>query len=63
MSASRRMEGDILIPTGDGLGFELNRKAMAKYPFASPPVRMFQYAVYDIRPPDEKSYFNLGEGS
>lgn len=56
-------EGDILIPTGDGLGIELDLEAIAKHPFTPHPMRMFDDAVFDIRPPDEKSYFNLGEGS
>jgi galactonate dehydratase len=57
------MEGDILIPTGDGLGIELDLEAIARHPFTPHPMRLFHDAVFDIRPPDEKSYFDLGDGS
>ncbi|MEV4539588.1 mandelate racemase/muconate lactonizing enzyme family protein [Asanoa sp. NPDC049518] len=53
-------EGDVLIPTGVGLGIELDLEAMASHPFTPRPMRMFRDAVYDIRPPDARSYFNLG---
>lgn len=56
-------EGDILIPTGVGLGIELDLEAIARHPFTPHPMRMFHDAVFDIRPPDERSYFNLGDAS
>jgi galactonate dehydratase len=56
-------EGDILIPTGDGLGIELDIEAAAKYPFQPHPMRLFRDTVFDIRPSDEKSYFNIGDDS
>lgn len=56
-------EGDILIPTGEGLGIELDLEAIALHPFTPHPVRMFHDAVYDIRPGDERSFFNLGDGA
>lgn len=52
-------EGDILIPTGVGLGIELDIEAIEKHPFTPHPLRMFRDAVYDIRPADERSFFNL----
>ncbi|GIJ26427.1 dehydratase [Micromonospora qiuiae] len=56
-------EGDILIPDGIGLGIELNLEAIAEHPFTPHPMRMFQDAVYVIRPTDERSFFNLGAGA
>jgi len=56
-------DGDILIPTGAGLGIELNRDAIAKYPFTPHPMRIFHDVVSDIRPSDERSFFNLGDGA
>ena len=53
-------EGDILIPSGVGLGIELNVEEIKKHPFTPHPIRMFRDAVYDIRPADELFYFNLG---
>ncbi|MET8862017.1 mandelate racemase/muconate lactonizing enzyme family protein [Nonomuraea sp. NPDC004580] len=55
-------EGDVLIPTGPGLGIELDLEAIARHPFTPHPMRLFQDAVFDIRPPDERSFFNLGDG-
>ncbi|MEU6718375.1 mandelate racemase/muconate lactonizing enzyme family protein [Nonomuraea sp. NPDC046802] len=55
-------EGDVLIPTGAGLGIELDLEAIARYPFTPHPLRMFRDAVFDIRPADERSFFNLGNG-
>jgi galactonate dehydratase len=54
-------EGDILIPPGVGLGIDLDLEAIARHPFTPHPLRMFQDAVSDIRPPDEVSFFNLGD--
>lgn len=56
-------EGDVLIPEGVGLGIDLNLEAMSEHPFSPHPLRMFQDAVFDIRPPDERSFFNLDSGS
>ena len=56
-------EGDIVIPTGEGLGIELDLEAIALHPFTPHPLRMFHDAIYDIRPRDERSFFNLGDGS
>lgn len=56
-------EGDILIPTCVGLGIELDLEAIARHPFTPHPLRMFEDAVYDIRPRDERSFFNLGGGA
>lgn len=53
-------DGDILVPTGTGLGIEVNVEATEMHPFTPHPVRMFRDAVYDIRPADELFYFNLG---
>jgi galactonate dehydratase len=53
-------DGDVLVPSGIGLGIELDLDAMAGHPFTPRPMRMFRDAVYDIRPPDARSYFNLG---
>lgn len=54
-------EGDILIPDVVGLGIELDEEAIARHPFTPHPLRMFQDAVFDIRPRDELFYFNLGD--
>jgi galactonate dehydratase len=56
-------DGDVLIPTGIGLGIELDLEAIARHPFTPHPMRMFQDAVFDIRPRDERSFFNLGVNS
>jgi galactonate dehydratase len=56
-------DGDVVIPTGAGLGIELDLEAISAHPFTPHPMRMFQDAVYDIRPHDERSFFNLGVGS
>jgi galactonate dehydratase len=56
-------EGDVLIPDGEGLGIEVDVAAIARHPFTPHPMRLFRDAVYDIRPPNERSYFNLGSGS
>ncbi|MFC0530295.1 mandelate racemase/muconate lactonizing enzyme family protein [Phytohabitans kaempferiae] len=56
-------DGDVLVPTGVGLGIELDLEAIARHPFTPHPLRMFHDAVYDIRPPDERSFFNLGASS
>jgi galactonate dehydratase len=56
-------DGDIVIPTGVGLGIELDLEAISEHPFTPHPMRMFQDTVYDIRPRDERSFFNLGAGS
>ncbi|NEE01888.1 mandelate racemase/muconate lactonizing enzyme family protein [Phytoactinopolyspora halotolerans] len=53
-------DGDVLVPTGIGLGIELDLEEIAKHPFTPRPMRLFEDAVYDIRPPDERSFFNLG---
>lgn len=54
-------DGDIVVPEGIGHGIDLDVEAMAAHPFTPHPLRLFQDDVYDIRPPDEKSFFNLGE--
>jgi galactonate dehydratase len=56
-------EGDVIVPAGVGLGIELDFAAIERHPFRPHPLRMFRDAVYDIRPPDERSFFNLGEGA
>lgn len=56
-------DGDILIPTGVGLGIEVDLTAIEQHPFTPHPLRMFQDAVYDIRPRDERSFFNLESDS
>ncbi|HLU59399.1 MAG TPA: mandelate racemase/muconate lactonizing enzyme family protein [Pseudonocardia sp.] len=53
-------EGDVMIPDGVGLGIELDLDEIARHPFTPHPMRLFDDAVYDIRPPDEQSFFNLG---
>lgn len=53
-------EGDVLVPAGIGLGIELDLEEIARHPFTPHPMRLFEDAVYDIRPPDERSFFNLG---
>ncbi|HIZ36731.1 MAG TPA: mandelate racemase/muconate lactonizing enzyme family protein [Candidatus Ruania gallistercoris] len=55
-------EGDVLIPEGIGLGIEINPEAIERHPFRPHPLRLFDDAVYDIRPPDERSFFNLESG-
>ena len=55
--------GDVIIPNGIGLGIELDLEAIARHPFVPHPMRMFHDAIYDIRPHDERSFFNLGVGS
>lgn len=52
-------DGDVLIPEGVGLGIELDLEEAAKHPFTPRPMRLFDDAIYDIRPPDARSYFNL----
>lgn len=52
-------EGDVLIPDAIGHGIELDFDAMAEHPFVPHPLRLFEEAVYDIRPRDEISFFNL----
>ncbi|GAB3031657.1 mandelate racemase/muconate lactonizing enzyme family protein [Parafrigoribacterium mesophilum] len=52
-------EGDVLIPDGVGLGIELDFDAIAEHPYTPHPMRIFNDAVSDIRPPDARSYFNL----
>ncbi|MBY8870289.1 mandelate racemase/muconate lactonizing enzyme family protein [Micromonospora sp. PLK6-60] len=56
-------EGDVLVPAGVGLGIELDLTAIEQHPFTPRPLRMFRDAVYDIRPRDERSFFNLGSGA
>jgi galactonate dehydratase len=56
-------EGDVLIPGGEGLGIEVDVAAIARHPFTPHPMRLFRDAVYDMRPPNERSYFNLGSDS
>ncbi|MEU5872832.1 mandelate racemase/muconate lactonizing enzyme family protein [Glycomyces sp. NPDC047369] len=56
-------DGDILIPNGVGLGIEVDLAAIEQHPFTPHPLRMFQDAVYDIRPRDERSFFNLESDS
>lgn len=53
-------EGDILIPDGVGLGIELDLDEITRHPFTPHPLRLFEDAVYDIRPADELFFFNLG---
>jgi galactonate dehydratase len=53
-------EGDVLVPTGVGLGIELDLEEISRHPFTPHPMRLFEDAVYDIRPEDEQSFFNLG---
>ncbi|MFC4532152.1 mandelate racemase/muconate lactonizing enzyme family protein [Sphaerisporangium dianthi] len=55
-------EGDVIIPTGPGLGIDLDLEAIARHPFTPHPLRLFQDAVFDIRPGNERSFFNLGDG-
>lgn len=55
-------EGDVVIPEGIGLGIEIDPEAIERYPFRPHPLRLFDDAVYDIRPPDERSFFNLEPG-
>ncbi|WP_108251463.1 mandelate racemase/muconate lactonizing enzyme family protein [Planctomonas deserti] len=51
-------DGDVMIPEGVGLGIELDFDAIADHPYTPHPMRIFQDAVADIRPPDARSYFN-----
>jgi galactonate dehydratase len=53
-------EGDVLIPDRPGLGIELDLDAIAEHPFTPHPMRIFDDAVADIRPPDARSYFHAG---
>lgn len=52
-------EGDVMVPDGIGLGITLDLDAMAAHPFRPRPLRLFSEATYDIRPRDERSFFNL----
>jgi galactonate dehydratase len=52
-------EGDVIVPAGIGLGIELDLDVIAQHPFTPRPMRLFEDAVYDIRPHDERSFFNL----
>lgn len=52
-------EGDVLVPEGNGHGIDLAFEAFADHPFTPHPLRLFEDSVYDIRPRDEKSFFNL----
>lgn len=52
-------EGDIIIPDCIGLGIELDAEEIARHPFTPHPLRLFEDAVHDIRPADERSFFNL----
>lgn len=52
-------DGDVLIPDVIGLGIEIDEEAIGRHPFAPHPLRMFQDAVFDIRPPDERFLFNI----
>ncbi|MFD1717861.1 mandelate racemase/muconate lactonizing enzyme family protein [Georgenia deserti] len=52
-------EGDVLVPTDVGLGIDIDEEAIARHPFTPRPMQLFRDAVYDIRPPDARSYFNL----
>jgi galactonate dehydratase len=56
-------EGDVMIPDGVGLGIELDLDAIAEHPYVRHPMRIFDDAVADIRPPDARSYFNLGRAT
>ncbi|MEV0157289.1 mandelate racemase/muconate lactonizing enzyme family protein [Micromonospora sp. NPDC050686] len=56
-------EGDVLIPAGVGLGIEVDLAVIEQHPFTPRPVRMFRDAVYDIRPRDARSFFNLESGA
>ena len=55
-------DGDVLVPEGAGHGVDLYLDAMAEHPFAPHPLRLFEDSVYDIRPKDEASFFNIQEG-
>jgi galactonate dehydratase len=55
-------EGDVLVPEGVGLGITIDTDEIAEHPFVPHPLRLFDDAVYDIRPADERSYFNLPTG-
>ncbi|WP_210480757.1 mandelate racemase/muconate lactonizing enzyme family protein [Naasia sp. SYSU D00948] len=52
-------DGDVMIPSGAGLGIELDFDAIAEHPYSPHPMRLFSDTVADIRPPDARSYFNL----
>jgi galactonate dehydratase len=56
-------QGDVMIPDGIGLGIELDLDAIAEHPYVRHPMRIFDDAVADIRPPDARSYFNLDRAS
>ncbi|NED95912.1 hypothetical protein G1H11_11390 [Phytoactinopolyspora alkaliphila] len=38
-------------------------QTIAMHPFTPHPMRLFHDAVFDIRPSDERSFFNLGDGT
>jgi galactonate dehydratase len=50
-------EGDVMIPSGPGLGITLDLEAIGEHPFTPHPMRLFSDAVADIRPADARSYF------
>ncbi len=50
--------GQIAIPTGPGLGIDLNEEVIAQHPYQPRDLRHYKGTLTDIRPPDATSYFD-----
>lgn len=53
-------KGEILIPTGVGLGLELNEEACLKYPFQPIDLRHYKGTLTDVRPSGAASFYFEG---
>ena len=50
-------KGEILLPTGTGLGLELNEESCAKYPFQPIDLRHYKGTLTDVRPANATSFY------
>lgn len=53
-------KGNILIPTGVGLGLEINEENCLKYPFQPIDLRHYKGTLTNIRPADHTSTYFEG---
>ena len=53
-------KGEILIPTGSGLGLELNEEACLQYPFQPIDLRHYKGTLTDVRPAGAASFYFEG---
>jgi galactonate dehydratase len=53
------VDGEMLIPRGPGLGVEFNEAAATKYPYKFHPLRHYSGDLTDIRPPEERRWYNV----